>query len=28
VYDKMYFRTPDGQRTILFINVTDFYGKK
>jgi hypothetical protein len=28
VYDKMYFRTPDGRRTILFIDITDFYGKK
>jgi len=28
VYDKMYFITPDGQRTNLFFDVTDFYGKK
>lgn len=28
VYDKMYFLTPDGQRTTLFFDVTDFYGKK
>jgi hypothetical protein len=28
IYDKMYFSASDGQRTILFIDVTDFYGKK
>jgi hypothetical protein len=28
VYDKMYFRTPNGRRTNLFFDVTDFYGKK
>jgi hypothetical protein len=28
VYDKMYFLKPDGQRTILFFDVTDFYGKR
>jgi len=28
VYDKMYFRTPDGKLAILYFDVTDFYGKK
>jgi hypothetical protein len=28
VYDKMYFLKPDSQRTNLFFDVTDFYGKK
>ncbi|MBN2019918.1 MAG: hypothetical protein JW749_06815 [Sedimentisphaerales bacterium] len=28
VLDKMYCITPDGQRTFLFFDVTDFYEKK
>lgn len=28
IYDKMYFITPEGRRTNLFFDVTDFYGKK
>ena len=27
VYDKMYFRTPDGKLAILYFDVTDFYRK-
>ena len=27
IYDKMEFRTPDGQRKTIFFDITDFYGK-
>ena len=27
MYDKMNFRTPDRQRTTLYFDITDFFGK-
>jgi hypothetical protein len=27
MYDKMTFRTPDRQRTTLYFDITDFFGK-